>query len=66
MSERESMQEGGSGKLPELLKSDDVTGKYKESTIVLKEKLPDKYQQAFNNAWNVRFLLLCLSHNISA
>ena len=48
---------GGQTKVevPELLKSDDVTGQYKEGSIVMRIDLPDQYQQAFNDAWNVRF-----------
>ena len=39
--------------VPQLLKSDDVTGRYKEGEILLMKDLPDEYQQAYNNAWNV-------------
>ena len=47
---------GGGGakpKLPELLKSDDFTGQYKEGTVVL---MPESFQQAYNNAWIVSLM----------
>ena len=45
--------EGAKAQLPKLLKSDDVTGQYKEAIIVQRGDMPEPYQQAFNNAWNV-------------
>ena len=47
--------EGRKGKhnLPELLKSDDVTRNHKKDSIISKEQMSDKYQQVYNNAWNV-------------
>ena len=50
---------GGGGakpKLPELLKSDDFTGQYKEGTVVLRTDMPDPYQQAYNKAWIVSLM----------
>lgn len=46
-------------KLPELLKSDDFTGLYKEDAVHLVTTLSDaaKYQQAYNKAWNVSHIL---------
>jgi ankyrin repeat protein len=44
--------EGPKPQLPELLKSDDFTGQYKEGVVVLRADMPEPYQQAYNNAWN--------------
>ena len=67
-SKKEKSREKGKGKgkgsgqskveLPELLKSDDVTGHYREGSIVTRIDLPDQYQKAFNDAWNVRLYIV--------
>ena len=46
--------------VPELLKSDDVTGHYKEGSIVTRIDLPNQYQQTFNDAWIVRLYIVSL------
>ena len=48
-------------KLPELLKSDDLTGQYKEDIVHLMMTLPEKYRQAYNKAWNVSY---CTKRNM--
>ena len=61
---RERGKRKGKGKaedkvvLLELIKSDAVTGQYKEGNVVTSYEMPQEYQQAFNNAWNVSVICM--------
>ena len=56
------MAEEGKNNHTVFLKSDDVTGQYKQGNVVILEKLPAaaaaNYKKAYNRAWNVNILIL--------